>query len=272
MQARLDAPFTQINETATAIDMRADADFQATFGTGPGQCVQAAGAPDLTSSFHVPGAYPTLGGTTPSGQPYGLGLVISTSAFNQLLSSMTECGLLNQELHEIDLGGTVVPVTPGVLSFLVPQFAKVSPTADVFIRVDPQFAPFLTDDPSGPGGATAEMRLADLRISFVQNAVFNGTPIEIDMLTLGVEAPLGLSMAFDPAAGQLAPTITPPSGSEVDHPGRHQRHRGGRGGHRRGLLEPLPELRQRAQQQLRCLPPAVLPRARPERERDRPPG
>lgn len=215
VQARLDAPFTQINETAGAIDMRADADFQATFGTGPGQCVQAAGAPDLTSSFHVPGAYPTLGGTTPSGQPYGLGLVISTSAFNQLLSSMTECGLLNQELHEIDLGGTVVPVTPAVLSVLVPQFANLSPTADVFIRVDPQFAPFLTDAPDGPGGATAEMRLADLRISFVQDTFHGSTPVQVDLLTLGVEAPLGLSMAFDPVAGQLAPTITPPAGSEV---------------------------------------------------------
>lgn len=215
VQARLDAPFTQINETASAIDMRADADFQTVIGTEPGQCVPAPGAPDVTSSFHVPGAYPTLGGTTPSGQPYGLGLVISTSAFNQLLSSMTECGLLNQELHEIDLNGTVVPVNPAVLSLLVPQFATLSPTADMFIRVDPNFAPFLTDAPSGPGGATAEMRLADLRISFVQNLPYEGTTLPIDMLSIAVEAPLGLSMAFDPVAGQLAPTITPPEGSEV---------------------------------------------------------
>ncbi|MBN2621815.1 MAG: hypothetical protein JXA83_00545, partial [Acidimicrobiales bacterium] len=92
VKANLNAPFTQITEGGDAIDFRADADFFSTFGTGASDCEQPPHAPDFTSSFDVPGAYPTLGGTTPGGDPYGLGLVISSSAFNQLLSVMTECG------------------------------------------------------------------------------------------------------------------------------------------------------------------------------------
>ena len=72
--AHLDAPFTSITESAAALDLRADADFYATPGAGPGDCAPVPGAPDLSSTYDVPGAFPTLGATTPSGQPYGLGL------------------------------------------------------------------------------------------------------------------------------------------------------------------------------------------------------
>ncbi|HEX6419166.1 MAG TPA: hypothetical protein VFZ77_11755, partial [Acidimicrobiales bacterium] len=94
LQAHLDAPFTSIDETATAIDFRADADFFATPGATASDCAAVPGAPDLAATYDVPGAYPSLGATTPGGEPYGLGLVISASAFNQLLGAMTECGIL----------------------------------------------------------------------------------------------------------------------------------------------------------------------------------
>lgn len=207
LKAHLDAPFTRIDETASAIDFRSDADFSTSFGTGPGQCVPPANAPDLTSSFDVPGVYPTLGGTSPGGHAYGLGLVISSSAFNQLLASMTECGMLNQELEEFN----GLPLTPAVLSLLVPAFASLPPDADVFIRVDPTAAPFITDEPSGPEGSMAEMRLANLQIDFIQRVPLNGEILENRLLGLAVEAPLGLTMAYDEEAGALAPTITAPT-------------------------------------------------------------
>lgn len=218
VQAHLDAPFTQITEGADAIDFRSDADFFATFGTGEGDCVQPPEAPDFTSAFHVPGAYPTLGGTTPGGTPYGLGLVISSSAFNQLLSAMTECGLLNQDLHEIALNGTTLPVNSSVLSLLVPEFGtKLPANTPMLIRIDPQAAPFLTDAPAGPGGEPAELRLAALHVRFIQPI----TPSEqipsgeITWLSLAVDAPLGFSLAFDDVNGVLAPTISAPPASEV---------------------------------------------------------
>ncbi len=128
IQAHLDAPFTSIDETGTAIDFRADADFFATPGASPADCVPVPGAPDLAATVDVPGTYPTLGATTPGGQPYGLGLVISASAFNQLLGTMTECGILNQSITEFALGGGApLPITSSLLAALVPEFGTRLP-------------------------------------------------------------------------------------------------------------------------------------------------
>lgn len=212
VQAELDAPFTTITETSSAIDFRSDADFRSVLGSGPGTCAPTAGAPMITNTFDTPGLYPSLGATTPSGRPYGLGLVISASAFNQLLGVMTTCGLLNQDITEISLGASPVTIDSSVLSVLVPAFASALPASTpMFIRVDPTFSPFLDGDP-GPAGETAELTLADLHIEFVQP-----TPEgDVVWLTLGVDAPLGFEMGFDPVAGALAPTISPPPAGTVD--------------------------------------------------------
>jgi hypothetical protein len=218
VNATLDAPFTQITEGAGAVDFRADADFVSSFGTGAGQCVQPPGAPDFTSSFDVSGTYPTLGATTPGGAPYGLGLVISSSAFNQLLSVMTECGLLNQDMTEITLGTTTLPVTSSVLAALVPELAtKLPANTPMLIRIDPQAAPFLTDATAGPTGETAELMLADLHVDFVQPvAATDTTPAgELTWLSLAVDAPLGFDLGYDAVAGALAPTITAPPAAAV---------------------------------------------------------
>lgn len=212
VKAHLNAPFTQITETGSGIDFRADADFYATKGTSPGDCDAPPAAPDLPNTFDLPGAYPTLGGTTPDGQPYGLGLVISSSAFNQLLGAMTECGLLNQDIREISVGGGApAPVTSSLLGFLVPQFTTALPAGTpMLIRIDPTFSPFLTEH-AGPAGEAAELMLADLRISFVEPKVSG----DVTWLNLAVDSPLGFDMAYDETQGVLAPRITPPAGSAV---------------------------------------------------------
>jgi hypothetical protein len=212
IQAHLDAPFTLIDETATAIDFRADADFFATPGATPADCPPVPGAPDLPATVDVPGGYPTLGATTPGGHPYGLGLVISASAFNQLLGTMTECGILNQSITEFALGGgPPLPITSSLLAALVPEFGTRLPAGTPLrVVLSPTVAPFLTSAP-GPNGETAELVLANLEIDFVQDTP-QGT---VSWLKLAVDAPLGFALAYDPVAGQLAPTVTPPPGSAV---------------------------------------------------------
>lgn len=212
VQAHLDAPFTRIDETGTGIDFRADADFRATKGTDPGDCAAPPGAPALPDTYDLPSAYPTLGGTTPGGEPYGLGLVISSSAFNQLLGAMTECGLLNHDITEISLGGGApAPVTSTLLSALVPQFATKLPAGTpMLIRTDPTYGPFLTHR-AGPNGETAELMLVDLRISFIEPKAGG----DVTWMELAVDAPLGFEMAYDAGAGELAPTITPPAAGAV---------------------------------------------------------
>ena len=212
IQAHLDAPFTSIDETGTAIDFRADADFFATPGASPADCAPVPGAPDLAATVDVPGTYPTLGATTPGGQPYGLGLVISASAFNQLLGTMTECGILNQSITEFALGGGApLPITSSLLAALVPEFGTRLPAGTPLrVELHPTVAPFLTSEP-GPNGEPAELMLANLEVDFVQD-----TPQGVaSWLKLAVDAPLGFSLAYDPVAGQLAPTVTAPPASAV---------------------------------------------------------
>lgn len=219
VQAHLDAPFTRIDETAGGIDFRSNADFSTSIGAGAGQCQAPADAPTFTSSMDVPGTYPTLGDKTPGGLPYGLGLVISSSTFNQLLSSMTQCGLLNQELTELNFGGNPLPINSSILSLLIPQFgdtAKLPANTPLKIRIDPQAAPFITPAAHGPNGEPAELYLPDLHIDFVQTIQDSqGHSTDKTWLSLGVDAPLGFQMGYDATAGQLAPTITPPTADKV---------------------------------------------------------
>jgi hypothetical protein len=213
VQAHLDAPFTAIEESGQAIDFRADADFFATPGAGPGDCPAVPGAPDLAATVDVPGEHPTLGATTPSGDPYGLGLVITASAFNQLLGAMTECGILDQSVTEFALGGgDPLPITSTLLSAIVPEFGTKLPAGTPLrVELDPTVAPFVTGD-AGPGGEPGELVLANLGISFVQDDPQAGA---VTWLRLAVDAPLGFDLAYDSAAGELAPTIAPPPGSAV---------------------------------------------------------
>jgi hypothetical protein len=213
VQAHLDAPFTAIDESGQAIDFRADADFFATPGAGPGDCPAVPGAPDLAATVDVPGDHPTLGATTPSGDPYGLGLLITASAFNQLLGAMTECGILSQSITEFALGGgEPQPITSTLLSLLVPEFGTKLPTdTPLRVELDPTVAPFLTSD-AGPGGETGELMLANLGVSFVQDDPEAGS---VTWLRLAVDAPLGFDLAYDGEAGELAPTIAPPPAGAV---------------------------------------------------------
>lgn len=211
IKTNLDAPFTQIDETADAIDFRADANFSPSFGAGPTDCAPVPGAPDLDATYAVEGTYPSLGPTTPSGDPYGLGLTIAASSFNQLLGSMTECGILNQTVTEINFLGSMVPITSSILAAIVPQFGtQLPPGTPMRIEVVPTAAPFLTND-AGPGGETAELNIANLQIKFMETR----GGIDINHLTLAVDTPLGFDLAYDPLAGVLAPQITAPPASLV---------------------------------------------------------
>src|SRR6185436_12354267 len=73
----LDAPFTSIVEDPVGITFAAN--VAATVASPHPD------APVLTASYHVNEAFPTFSATTPVQHlPYGLGLAISTSGFNQL--------------------------------------------------------------------------------------------------------------------------------------------------------------------------------------------
>lgn len=201
----LDAPINAISEDATAVVLNADASFTASLGTGPGQCDAPPAAPDLAESFDIPSVVPTFGATAPGGDPYSLGLSISSSAFNQLFKGMVECGLMALEVNEVPFAGTTVPVTTGLFSLLgMSQFVTVlGPGTPLEIHVQPTMAPFLNGNP-GPSGEMVELALPHLLMHIVD-------PSDGKIwLTIALDTRFGLDLAFDPVAVVLAPVVTAP--------------------------------------------------------------
>ena len=196
------APFTSIVEDPIGITLAAN--FAATVASPDPR------APVFTATYHVNEAFPSFGANTPvQGLPYGLGLAISTSGFNQLLRGQIETGLLQSTLTEIDLGGGSVPLNAGLLSVAFPQFATIPPATQIAIRIAPSLAPVLTGS-AGPGGELGEVRMVQVEVEFVQNA---GLPTEKVHLKLAVDARIGLQLAFQP--GGIGFLLSTPATGDV---------------------------------------------------------
>jgi hypothetical protein len=209
----LETPMFAVTEDHAGLTLGSDGRVTASFGTGPGECEPPANAPDLLASYHVPEPFPTFGATTPGGGlPYGLGICISTSAFNQLLKAQIECGLLQAEITEIDLfsSGTPSPITAGLLALLFPEFGGIDPATPLKVSIVSTLAPVLTGNP-GPLGEDAEMRVGGLLVSVVAT---DGS--EQVLVSAGVDFAAGLDFDFDDLAGELVPTLGAVAAENVD--------------------------------------------------------
>jgi hypothetical protein len=152
----LESPANAILEDVNGITFRTDARVTA---SQPDPL-----APNLLASYHLNEAFPTFGpNVPPSGPPYGLGLSISSSAFNQLLKAEIESGLLRGSITEIDLGSGPLPITAGLLSLFIPQFGALPPTTPLTIEIEPGIAPIVTGN-DGPFGELDEMLIPHLLI------------------------------------------------------------------------------------------------------------
>jgi len=199
----LEAPLFAVLEDNAGLTLASDARITST------PCTPPEGAPDLTASLHVDEPFPTFGATTPGGLPYGLGISISTSAFNQLLKAEVECGLLQETLTEIDLGTGPLPLTAGVLSLFIPELASADPMRAFVIKLRPTLAPALTGNP-GPLGELAELRVGGLSVE-VRDTV-------LDAVVIGgqVDFRAGLDFAFDNQTSELVPSIGLVVAADID--------------------------------------------------------
>ena len=208
----LDAPFYQIAEDADGLFLGADAAFLSMLGTGPGECQPPPGSPDLLASYDVPVTSTGFGATTPSGDPYHMGLSISASAFNQLLKASIECGQFQVELTEIEVFGSTVPLDSSLFTLIgLPFSPPLPPATPLTLRISPTFAPLVTANP-GPGGELAELLLPQMLVEIVlPNPGGDPTPL----LGVLLDARMGFDLAYDPASGALAPTLSPPAPQDV---------------------------------------------------------
>jgi len=197
----LDTPMNAVTEDTVGITFRIDA--SATASTPDPE------APDLIASFDVAETFPTFGANTPGGLPYGIGITLSTSSFNQLLRAQIESGLLRSELAAIDLGTGPIPLTAGLLSAFFPELAILPPATPLAVRLAPSIAPILTGA-AGPLGEIAELKIAHLLADVVAEPNTSG---EVVLATIAVDARLGFDMTF--GAGEISLTITPPGPADL---------------------------------------------------------
>jgi hypothetical protein len=183
----LEAPLFAVPEDVNGITLDSDARITA---SQPDPL-----APDLLASYHVDESFPTFGPNTPlGGVPYGLGLSISSSAFNQLLKAEIESGLLRGEITEIDLGSGPLPITAGLLALFIPQFGTLPPATPLTIELEPGIAPIVTGN-DGPFGELGEMMIPHLLVRIPNPS--SATPY----VEFVIDATLGLDIDF--VAGEL---------------------------------------------------------------------
>ncbi|MGH0029546.1 MAG: hypothetical protein ACQGVC_07130 [Myxococcota bacterium] len=165
----------------------------------PGECVAPANAPDYPASYHVTESFPSFGATTPGALPYGMGLGVSTSAFNQLLKAQLECGLLTLDVRDLPGLG---PLSGSLLVALIPEIAQYPLATPYKLLVDPQIGAIVTGN-MGPGGELAELRIHGLQVTL--RDVDEELPV---LLVASVNASLGLDASF--SGGALSFTLGAP--------------------------------------------------------------
>ena len=208
-----DSPLFDVAEDNTGITFGSNARFRVSIGTGPGQCVPPPGAPNLTASYAPPSTFPTFGATTPVlHTPYGLGIELSSAAFNQLLRGQTECGLMRTSLTTIDVdgpgGAPPLAITSSLLALLAPEFGQLPANTPLRIDIAPTLAPIVTGNP-GPNGELTELRIAHVAINIVDPAT--GTV----WLGGAFDARLGMDLDFLPDGSGLAITLAEPAAADL---------------------------------------------------------
>ena len=205
---QLDAPMFTIAEDNAGITFGAHSRFTKSIGTGPGQCLPPAGAPDFSHSLSIPSSFPAFGPNTPvQNKPYGLGIAISSSGFNQLMRGQTECGLMRTSIEEIDPDGAgplpSLVLNSTLLSLLIPEFGQLPPFTPLRVDVSPSLAPVVT----GQGGVNGE--LTQLKIAQIQMKIVEPGPNKV-WLAGAIDLPMGMNLAFAPDGSGLAITLTEP--------------------------------------------------------------
>jgi hypothetical protein len=195
----LEAPLFDIFMDADGLTFGSDARITAT--------LPDPAAVDLTASYHVDQAFPVFGTLAPNGSPFGLGICISASAFNQLLKAEIESGLLISTISELDLGGGPTPVTAGLLASILPAFGVLDPAILLQLDIYPAVAPFVTGE-VGPAGELATLHLAHLEVSIVPVA-----DPSVILARVAVDAIVGMDAVF--SSGELTFAITPPTPQDL---------------------------------------------------------
>jgi cysteine-rich repeat protein len=199
---QLDAPFNFVSPDNEGITFGVNARIMSTD--------KPPYTPDFTASLHVPEAFPSYGTTTPvQNLPYHMAISLGTSAMNQLLKALTEEGILNIDITQIDLDSGPVQITSDLLALFLPEFGNLPSGTQLRIRIEPTIAPVLTGNLGPNPGDLAELKIAHLKISIL--SLDNSTLY----LSGAVDARAGLQLSYVAATNSISFVISNINPSDV---------------------------------------------------------
>jgi hypothetical protein len=201
----LHTPLFAVPEDNSGITLASNA-FMSTLTPAPG-------APHFANTLYIPQTFPFAqlqSTTSPHGAQYDMALVLSDSAFNQVLAGQVESGLLSAELTEIELvqGTGKTPITAGLLSAIVPEFAQLDPDLALKLKIEPTLAPALPGT-TGPNGELAELIVSHL---LVKVQTLNGATT---YASIAADLMAGFDIDIEPGTGNLLPVLTAPDANDI---------------------------------------------------------
>ena len=151
-------------------------------------------APPITQTLipTSPGP-PVLGPTIPGGgTPYDLGFCLSDGFVNRAMAAFMLQGRFNQSLTEVPVGGTPVPITAGVLSFLIGDntYNTVCPGCPVTLVLKPTAAAVARAPIPGETGSVV-LVIPNYQIDVIADD--SGTPLPLISALVTFDLPVTLN-------------------------------------------------------------------------------
>jgi hypothetical protein len=134
-----------------------------------------------------------LGPTIPGGgTPYDLGFCLSDGFVNRAMAAFMLQGRFNQSLTEVPVGGTNVPITAGVLSFLIGDntYNTVCPGCPVTLVLKPTAAAVARAPIPGEAGSVV-LVIPNYQIDVIADD--SGTPLPLISALVTFDLPVTLN-------------------------------------------------------------------------------
>ena len=118
------------------------------------------GIPGALGSLYVEGETPTMGATTPDGEPFHFGASISSNVINQALHAAHEAGVTTMDISP----GFYANATPDGIAVYTPADSEIDSADQIGMRIEPASAPYIKLMPAD--GAAGVFAWYDVKLTF----------------------------------------------------------------------------------------------------------
>ncbi len=150
-------------------------------------------APGVLGSLYREGDTPTLGSTTPDGEPFDFGVMISENVVNQALSAAQESGITTLHVSP----GFYSNFTPQGIKVFMPEGSEIADNDQIGFRFQPSSAPYIKFQPGRDDSAAGLFVWHDVSFAFDLYKVAWGEYRPIFGITFDLEVPFEVDASTD---------------------------------------------------------------------------